>query len=269
MIGNMFNDIEVARRDNAGNIVQSIAVPIAYGPKQKYLARVTADPDLGDRQFAVTLPRIAFEMTSLNYAPERKLNSLSNHYKVTSDSKTFRAMYNPVPYDISFSVYIMVKNAEDGTQILEQILPFFTPDFNNTVKVIPEIDLNLDIPTVLTSVASEDTYEGNFEERRSLTWQLDFTVKGYIFPPVRSQTGLIKTTNINVTPLFIQSNNEISETSITNNDIQDVRALSTVTTRPALKADGTPTSNAALSVPLADIDADDDYGFSSSVTENV
>jgi hypothetical protein len=90
-----------------------------------------------------------------------------------------------------------------------------------------------------------------------------------IFPPVRSQTGLIKTTNINVTPLFIQSNNEISETSITNNDIQDVRALSTVTTRPALKADGTPTSNAALSVPLADIDADDDYGFSSSVTENV
>jgi hypothetical protein len=101
MIGNMFNDIEVARRDNAGNIVQSIAVPIAYGPKQKYLARVTADSDLGDRQFAVTLPRIAFEMTSLNYAPERKLNSLSNHYKVTSDSKTFRAMYNPVPYDIN------------------------------------------------------------------------------------------------------------------------------------------------------------------------
>jgi len=270
MIGNMFNDIEVARTDSSGNIVQTIAVPIAYGPKQKWLARVTAFPDFNDQKFAVTLPRIGFEMTSLNYAPERRLNSLQNHYKLSAtDSKALKAMYSPVPYDIEFSVYILVKNAEDGTQILEQILPFFTPEFMSTMRLIPEMDLSLDVPTILTSVSSEDVYDGNFEERRALTWQLDFTVKGYVFPPVRDRSGLIKSSTINLNIPNIAFDNQTVTTGISNNVISNTEPLGNVFTRPALKADGTPTSNAALSVPISQIDADDDFGFSTSITENI
>lgn len=270
MIGNLFNDIEVSRTNNAGQIVQTIAVPINYGPKQKWYARLQSDEDFPERKFGMTLPRIAFEMTALNYAPERKLNGLQNHYKLSSsDSKALKAMYNPVPYDVNFSVYIMVKNAEDGTQILEQILPFFTPDFMSTLRLIPEMDLNLDVPTILNSVSSEDVYEGSFEERRVLTWQLDFTVKGYIFPPVRDRSGLIKSTTINLNIPNMDFDNTTVTTNISNNVISNTEPLGNVFSRPALKADGTPTSNTALSVPLSQIDADDDYGFSTSITENI
>jgi hypothetical protein len=196
MFGNMFNDIKVDRFDNSGEVQQTLAVPISYGPRQRFIARLDADPNL-DREVSITLPRLGFEFTSMNYAPERKLNSMN---RITSEVKVngkYPNVYQPVPYDLNFSLYVMVKNAEDGTQILEQILPFFTPDFSVTMNVLPDLDIKLDIPTVLQTVNSEDTYEGDFETRRVLTWQLDFVVKGYVFGPVRNNVD-ITTLDVNV-----------------------------------------------------------------------
>ena len=191
MFGNMFNDVKVDRFDTNGEVQQTLAVPISYGPRQRFIARLDADPNL-DREVSITLPRLGFEFTSMNYAPDRKLNSMNRIIAESKIDGKYPNVFQPVPYDLNFSLYIMVKNAEDGTQILEQILPFFTPDFSVTMNVLPEVGLKLDIPTVLQTVNSEDTYEGDFETRRVLTWQLDFVVKGYVFGPVRNNVDISK-----------------------------------------------------------------------------
>jgi hypothetical protein len=128
MFGNMFNDIKVDRFDENGEIQKTLAVPISYGPKQRFISRLNADPEL-DREISITLPRIGFEFTSMNYSPERKLNSMNRLLSENKVGDKYPNVYQPVPYDLNFSLFILVKNAEDGTQILEQILPFFTPDF--------------------------------------------------------------------------------------------------------------------------------------------
>ena len=185
MFGNLFNEIQVDRYDKNGNKIQTLNVPIEYGPKQKFVTRITADPTL-NREISVTVPRLGFEFTSMSYAPSRKLNSA---HKITRGIDTggtdFDFVYSPVPYDLNFSLHVFVRNAEDGTRIIEQIVPFFTPDWTVTMKVIPDLNLTMDIPIELTSITSQDEYEGDFETRRLLTWQLDFVVKGYLFGPKR------------------------------------------------------------------------------------
>jgi hypothetical protein len=192
MFGNLFNEIQVDRYDTAGTKLQTVNVPIEYGPKQKFIQRVTSDPNL-DRNVSTTLPILGFEFTSMTYAPQRKLNSA---HKITRGVNTggldFNYMYTPVPYDFNFSLHALFRNTEDGTQIVEQIVPFFTPDFTVTMKMIPEMALNMDIPIELTSVTSSDTYEGDMESRRIQTYQLDFTVKGYLFGPVNKFKYIIK-----------------------------------------------------------------------------
>jgi hypothetical protein len=192
MFGNLFNEIQVDRYDSAGTKLQTVNVPIEYGPKQKFIQRVTSDPDL-DRHISTTLPRLGFEFTSMTYAPSRKLNS---SHKITRGVNTggtdFSYMYTPVPYDFSFSLHALFRNTEDGTQIVEQIVPFFTPDFTVTMKMIPEMALNMDIPIELNSVTSSDTYEGDMESRRIQTYQLDFTVKGYLFGPVNKFKYIVR-----------------------------------------------------------------------------
>ena len=192
MFGNIFNEIQVDRFDSSGNKIQTLNVPLEYSPKQKSIQRVTADPTL-NRDIAATMPRLGFEMTGLTYAGSRKLNSSTKIVRgVDNGGKDFGYVYTPVPYDMSFSLYVFVKNAEDGTQIIEQILPFFTPDYTVTIKALPELNINLDIPIELTSVTTDDSYEGDFDaSRRVLTWQLDFTVKGYLFGPVNRQKYII------------------------------------------------------------------------------
>lgn len=185
MFGNLFNEIQVDRYNTAGAKVQTINVPIEYGPKQKFYQRITADPTL-NRPLSTTLPRMGFEFTTMAYSPGRKLNSAHKFVKGQNTGGTdFNFVYAPVPYDMNFSLYAFVRNAEDGTQIVEQIVPFFTPDWTITMKVLPELGVNLDIPIELTSVASTDEYEGDFNTRRVLTWQFDFTVKGYLFGPLQ------------------------------------------------------------------------------------
>lgn len=198
MFGNLFNELSVDRYDINGNIVQTVNLPISYGPKQKWLARIEADPDL-NRPLSISLPRLGFQLNGLNYAPMRKLNSA---HKITRGvdvgGNNFKSVYVPVPYDMNFSLFAMVKNAEDGVQIVEQIVPFFTPDFTVTMHALPEMEIKLDVPVELTSVTSDDSYEGDFETRRVLTWQFDFIVKGYLFGPVSTNPYASKVTvNIN------------------------------------------------------------------------
>jgi hypothetical protein len=182
--GNLFNDITIQRFDSDGNRIQTIAVPLSYSPKDKFIVRLRQDPNL-DQEVAITLPRIGFEITAFNYAPERKLSSTIRNIKVPGNSESsVNAQYVPVPYDITFSLYSFVKNTEDATQILEQILPYFRPEFTTNVKIIPEMDISVDTPVTLNSVSPEDIYEGDFITRQALVHTLDFTLKGYMYGPV-------------------------------------------------------------------------------------
>lgn len=184
MFGNLFNEMQIKRFDDEGNKIQTVNVPIAYGPMQRYIGRELVDPQ-GIREIKVIIPRMSFVMSSMSYAPIRKLNSaLKYKNNFNSTTKEFSSVYAPVPYDMNFTLSILTKNTEDGIQILEKIVPFFTPDFTVTVKALPDLSLNLDVPIELTNITSDDSYEGQFEDPRILTWDLDFIVKGYLFGPI-------------------------------------------------------------------------------------
>ena len=192
----MFNNIVISRKDVNGATVKRIKVPISYSPREKLLARIETDPNL-NKPTAVSLPRMGFEVTSMTYAGERKLSTVQRYNVAsTSDSEKKNLVYAPVPYDINFQLSIMVKNAEDGTQILEQILPFFTPEWTNTVQLIDDMEIKMDIPLVLVSVSSDDTYDSDFETRRALIWTLDFTMKCYFYGPIKNKK-IIKFANVN------------------------------------------------------------------------
>jgi hypothetical protein len=184
MFGNLFNEMQIDRFNESGTKIQTVSVPIAYGPKQRFIERALADPT-GLKSISTVLPRLAFTMSSMTYAPIRKLNSTLKYKSGFNAAQSeFSSVYAPVPYDLNFTLSIMTRNAEDGTQILEKIVPFFTPDFTVTMKALPAMSLNLDIPIEITSISSDDSYEGDFDSGRVLTWDLDFIVKGYLFGPI-------------------------------------------------------------------------------------
>jgi len=209
----MFNDISIEKKNSSGQIISKIKVPVAYGPKQKFISRIEGDPNL-DQQISIKLPRIGFEMTSINYDPERKLNPIGKLVNKTYESgnRILKTMYNPNPYTFDFSLFIFVDNAEDGTQILEQILPYFAPEFTITVNILTEMGLKLDVPIILNSSSVEDDYLGDFFTRRAIIWTLNFTVKGFIYPEVKSTDKLIKSITIN----FRDMNNNTTNQSILN-----------------------------------------------------
>lgn len=256
LFGTLFNDIHINRVDSAGSVTKTIKVPISYGPKEKMLTRLDADPEL--KRPAIVLPRMSFELTDLNYGPTRKLNTIGKIVAANPDDPdSAKFQFTPVPYDLNFLLSIAVKNADDGTRILEQILPFFTPNWSSTVDLIPELDIKLDIPIILNSVSSEDSYEGDFEARRSIVWTLSFTMKGYIFGPTRpSSTGsapIIKLANVNFYDTSTYTN---IDDAVGNLDV--VRNIEIV---PGLLANGSPTSNASLSVSSDQINANSNYGY--------
>ena len=190
--GTIFNDIRLVRKDNDGDITQTMKVPLAYGPRQKFLVRLQDDPDLG-KQVAVTLPRIGFEITGLNYDASRKLNRVQQFKKVKGNTtKQLDAQYMPVPYNINFGLYILSKQSDDALQIVEQILPYFQPDYTITMNDMPDMGIKRDVPIVLTNVGYEDNYQGDFTARRSIIYSLDFTAKFYLYGPVTS-SKVIKT----------------------------------------------------------------------------
>ena len=193
--GTTFNNIQLVRKDNDGNIIQSMKVPLAYGPQQKWLVRLNEDADLS-KQVAITLPRIGFEIQNLSYDPTRKLNRVQKFKKIkTGKSNTLESQFMPVPYNLSVQLYVMAKQSDDALQIVEQILPFFQPDYTLTINDMADMGIKRDVPIVLNSISYEDNYQGDFETRRALIYTLDFNVKFYLYGPVTS-SSVIKTVQV-------------------------------------------------------------------------
>ena len=189
--GNMFNNINVERRDADGNVIQILKVPLSYAGKAKALARIQQRPNVDDRQVQIIVPRMAFEMSTLTYDFNRKISPVQQNRAVNSSSSTLDAQYAPTPYNINVQLYIYVKNQDDGLQIVEQILPYFNPDYNLTMKSIPQLNIKNDLPIILDTVSFEDNYEGEFDDRRTIIWTLSFTMKLNFYGPVNKQ-GVIR-----------------------------------------------------------------------------
>ena len=197
VFGTLFNDINIERKNSSGTVVERLKVPLAYGPKQKWLLAVQ-DTTADRKVIATRTPRMGFAMTGVSYDTARKLNTIGRNVKANTSSTTTNmvTMYNPVPYNFDFELFILVKNAEDGTQILEQILPYFTPEFTVTVNTIPDMNIKADVPIVLSSSSVADEYEGDLSTRRTITWTLSFVLKGFIYPNLTSGE-IIKTIEVN------------------------------------------------------------------------
>lgn len=191
--GNMFNNITIQRKDENGEVVQLLRVPLSYAPKQKFLARIQQRPDSTARNTQIVLPRMSFEMISLDYDPARKISPIQRSRALSNNANTLNTQYAPTPYNITVILYVYAKNQDDGLQIIEQILPYFNPDYNLTLKAVPELNILNDLPILLNSVMFEDDYEGDFTTRRSIIWTLTFTMKLNFYGPVSPQ-GIIRKT---------------------------------------------------------------------------
>ena len=190
--GTLFNDIHIIRKDASGKEQQSLKVPLAYGPKQKFLVRLRDDADLSNAT-ALTLPRIGFELNGIEYDPERKLNKLAKVKKLKGTKGTqMESVYSPVPYNVNFELFVMSKNSDDGVQIIEQILPYFQPEYTVTLRAVDSLDIKRDVPIILNSISYEDNYEGDFDQRRALIYTMNFTCKFYLYGPVTS-SNIIRT----------------------------------------------------------------------------
>ena len=193
--GTMFNDINLVRKDSSGDISQSMKVPLAYGPREKFLVRLREDADLS-KTVAITLPRIGFEIANLSYDPTRKLNRVQKFKKVKgAKASQLDTQFMPVPYNIDIELYVMAKQSDDALQIVEQILPYFQPDYTFTINDQPDMGIKRDVPIILNSIAYEDSYQGDFTTRRALIYTLAFTAKFYLYGPVTS-SKVIKTVQI-------------------------------------------------------------------------
>ena len=193
--GNLFNDITLVRYNKDESEAERFIVPIAYAAKELYVQRLEGDPDL-DKKVQMTLPRMSFEMNGLTYDTSRKQNTNFKAFSKTTNGVV--SQYNPVPYNFDFNLYIYVRNIEDGTQIIEHILPYFTPDYTIKINLVPEMGVVKEIPVVLNTVNNETTYEGPRDsDPRTIIWTLNFTVKGYVFGQI-STAGLIKTSITNI-----------------------------------------------------------------------
>lgn len=194
--GNMFNNITIQRTDSAGNVIQVQRVPLSYSPKQKFLAKINQQPDIDKNNFNVILPRMGFELVSLDYDPNRKVSPIQQS-RVVNSATNASTQYAPTPYNLSVLLYIYSRNQDDALQIIEQILPYFNPDYNLSLKAIPELNITNDLPILLNTIGFEDDYEGDEATRRSIVWTLSFVMKLNFYGPV-SQQGIIRKVNTNL-----------------------------------------------------------------------
>ena len=232
--GTIFNNIIIHRTDADGSVIQRLKVPLSYSPKEKFLTRLEQQPNLDQREMAVSLPRMGFEISGISYDPSRKLQRVGKFKKThATDAGQQYFQYNPVPYNISFSLYSFTATAEGGLQIIEQILPYFQPDYTVTINAIPEMGIKRDVPITLNSVDYADSYDGSFTNRRAVNYSLSFTAKTYLYGPIYS-SKVIKETQ---TDLY---------TDTTGNPTREERIVVTPN----------PTS----------ADADDDFGFTTTIT---
>jgi hypothetical protein len=196
--GTLFSDIYIDRKQGdsvTGNTVQRLQVPLAYAPKEKWIVRIDSDPNLEQHTYT-TLPRMSFEIIGYNYDPARKINRMQQ-ISCGGGSGSISTMYTPVPYNIDISLYILTKTQEDGLQIIEQILPTFTPEYTLTLNVVPDMNVKIDVPIILNSVAVNDEYDGDFQTRRFVTHTLNFQMKVNLFGGIAGK-NVIDTVNANV-----------------------------------------------------------------------
>ena len=271
--GTLFNALEVQRTNSSDEVTEVVKIPLSYGPKDKMLTRISGDPSLNPK-VALTVPRMGFELTSMTYDNARKLNTINRNVK--RGTTGLKKQFNGVPYNYEFSLYIFVKNAEDGTQILEQILPFFTPEFTFTMTLISSMDIVHDIPLVLNSVTSEDTYEGDFATRRYIIWTLSFTMKGWLYPNIVDNAKVITDVTVDthlmskaadIEPIYIIA--EDSTSYSVNNLILDNHEIDDSTRIRILSEESKDASTAGATVSrtnVVPVDTnaleDDDFGFS-------
>lgn len=242
LMGSALNDIHIERTVADSTDTELIKVPVSYATKEKMLARLQSDPDI-DRPFSALMPRISFELVAMQYDSNRKLPTVNRRVvKNANDLNTLKYLYSPVPYDFMFNAYVYVKNAEDGTKIIEQIIPFFTPDYTVTAELIPEMGISKDISIVLGPISPTDMYDQSFINRRALVWELSFTVKGELYGPIREKP-IIKFAN---TSMFVYGANT---------------PVISYTVQPGLTANEEPTSNASATIDKSLIAVDDDFGF--------
>lgn len=250
IFGTLFNNIRIERVNQSGDVTQTLKVPIAYGPREKYLARVTGNPDAIAVQ-AIQLPRMAFEVTNISYAADRKLQTTRT--VMTANNITgvnvYKKAYTPVPYDIDFQLSIMAKNTEDATRIVEQILPYFTPEWTISAKLLADFDQYTDIPIIIGPIQIEDNYDSGFTERRALIYTINFVMKAYLYGPV-TQSKLAKIVNINYDiPVDI------------NTPVDEVIPVELQAVQPGLDANGNPTTLLANTIPYSQINETDPYDY--------
>ena len=196
--GRLFSDVYIDRKQGDsvnGTTVQRLHIPISYAPREKWLVRLEQQIDFENAETQISLPRMSFEISSYAYDSSRKVNRMS---QIKSGNTTnMNAVYTPVPYNLKLSMYVITKTQEDGLQIIEQILPTFTPEYTLQINMVPELGITMDVPIILNSVYVQDEYDGNFEDRRYVTHTLDFEMKLNLYGPVSTQKVITKV-NVNV-----------------------------------------------------------------------
>ena len=266
--GTLFNDITVKRKTSSGDTVKELKVPLSYAPRSKFLSKIQVQNADGsvNKNTAIVLPRMSFEMDSFSYDSERKLNSLGVRYNTTQDDKE-KSMYNPVPYNIDFSLNVYVEHFDEGLQIIEQIVPFFSPYLNIPSKLVYD-DMGIvdDVPVLLNNVSLEETYEGQFEDRRVIIWTLGFTLKTNIFKPIK-ESGLIRQVETDIISTPTGDSGEVTPQEV--QQAQEFGVKSKSITKPGLTDQGEPTTKESESVPKEEIEADDNYGFIEDFLEGI
>ena len=202
--GDLFSNITLVRYNPDESEQERFIVPLDYAAKELYVQRLSFDPNL-DKKIQMTLPRMSYEMNGIDYDASRK--QITNIKNFASSGQNIISQYMPVPYNFDFSLYLYVRNIEDGNQIIEHILPFFAPDYTIKVNMIPEMGIIKEVPIILNNVKYDVTYEGDRDsDTRMVIWTLNFTVKGFIFG-ANSTTGLITTSITNIHNNLAQGNN--------------------------------------------------------------
>ena len=237
VFGTLFNNINIIRKDGNGGILSQQKVPLAYGPKQKFLARLDQETGI-DAPMAIKLPRMAFEITDLTIDTTSKLQKLNKIVEAHgSDATKKKTIKHFTSYDISMSLYIMAKNQDDGLQIMEQILPYFQPEYTVSIKPVDDFDFKQDVPIILTGTTIQDDYEAEFTTRRVLIYQLDFTMKMKFYGPT-GDVGLIREVNIDFEKFGTNNDtNRFEEMDFTvgaTDTAEDYTVTTTITNDPEL-----------------------------------
>ena len=248
--GTLFNQIYIRHDDRSGNTYSDLKVPLAYGPSQKFLARLEQQEDL-NKPVQITLPRMSFEMNNIQYDSTRKVGITQTFKAVDKNTSAVKKVFMPVPYNVGFELNILTKLNDDALQIVEQILPYFQPSFNVTIDLIDSIGEKRDVPVVLDSISFQDDYEGDFSTRRALIYTLRFTAKTYLFGPVSdSSEGLIKKVQVDY---YADTNTQTAK--------REMRYTATPKALTDQNDDGV--INAADDALLG---PDDDFGFNETTT---